>query len=107
MTEDPSAFLIVLRRKANELIAILDRYEKSLSPSTVLNKEQIQQAFPEDLRNELTFETEDEAFIIRPKGFLGHDIFTKAFAIVADKLGGKYVSAGKDSHFRVPKKAQP
>jgi hypothetical protein len=59
--------------------------------------------FPKDLAELLTFEYTHECTIIRPRQYLGHENFRKIVAIVRDH-GGEYVSAGKNSHFRLPKK---
>jgi hypothetical protein len=40
--------------------------------------------------------------IVRPAHYLGSDNFAKIAAIVRN-LGGSYVSAGKNSHFEIPK----
>ena len=67
-----------------------------------LTVESVQQSFPEDLRNLLSFEEQDEFIVIKPKGFLGSENFARAAEVVKN-LGGDYISAGKASHFRVPK----
>ncbi len=48
----------------------------------------------------LTFTLEEDAVIIRPKGFLGSENFAAIAALTRD-IGGEYVSAGKESHFKV------
>jgi len=67
-----------------------------------LTVENVQQSFPEDLQNLLNFQEQDEFIVIKPKGFLGSENFART-AEVVKKLGGDYISAGKASHFRVPK----
>ncbi|MDI6813890.1 MAG: hypothetical protein QMD10_10165 [Desulfitobacteriaceae bacterium] len=57
---------------------------------------------PEDLAGLLSFEEQADAIIIRPKAFLGEKNFAKIAAVVK-KHGGEYISAGKESHFRIPK----
>jgi hypothetical protein len=57
--------------------------------------------FPEDLRKLLAFEERDGFLVIKPKGFLGAEVFAKV-AEVIKSYNGEYVSAGKSSHFRVP-----
>ncbi len=59
--------------------------------------------FPEDLESLLSFEEKDDYIIIKPRQFLGSDNFSKIASRVRDS-GGDYVSAGKASHFRIPKK---
>ena len=50
----------------------------------------------------LNFEEKEEYIIIKPRQFLGADNFAKIASVVRE-LNGDYISAGKDSHFRVPK----
>jgi hypothetical protein len=63
--------------------------------------ETIQNAFPPELKELLTFEQNNQAIIIRPRGFLGNENFCEIAKIVKAH-SGEYVSAGKNSHFRVP-----
>jgi hypothetical protein len=53
----------------------------------------------------LYFEETDEHVLVKPRLFLGSDNFRRIANIIRDQLGGEYVSAGKDSHFRISKKA--
>jgi hypothetical protein len=62
----------------------------------------IKVAFPEDLEAMLTFEDKGDSIRIKPRQFLGSENFAKIAAVVRG-LSGEYVSAGKDSHFRVAK----
>jgi hypothetical protein len=68
--------------------------------------EDIKMMFPEDLEDLLSFEEKDEYVVIKPRQFLGSDNFSKIASAVRS-MGGDYVSAGKASHFRVPKKREP
>ena len=63
----------------------------------------IRMSFPEELEARLSFEEKGDYLIIKPKQFLGSEIFAKIASAVRG-MGGEYISAGKDSHFRVPKK---
>jgi hypothetical protein len=65
--------------------------------------EDVKMMFPEDLENLLSFEEKDEYIIVKPRQFLGSENFSKIASVVRG-AGGDYVSAGKASHFRVPKK---
>jgi hypothetical protein len=65
--------------------------------------EDIKMMLPEDLENLLSFEEKVEYIIIKPRQFLGSENFSKIASIVRG-IGGDYVSAGKESHFRVPRK---
>ena len=63
----------------------------------------IRMSFPEELESRLSFEETGDYIIIKPKQFLGSENFAKIASAVRG-MGGEYISAGKDSHFRVPKK---
>ena len=64
--------------------------------------EDVRMMFPEDLENMLNFEEKQDYIMIKPRQFLGSDNFAKIASIIRG-IGGDYVSAGKGSHFRVPK----
>jgi len=64
----------------------------------------VQRFFPQDLVSMLYFEETSEHVLIRPRQYLGSENFAKIAVIVRDQLGGEYISAGKESHFRVPRK---
>jgi hypothetical protein len=65
--------------------------------------EDIRMTFPEDLDNLLTFEEKTDYIMIKPRQFLGSENFAKVASAVRG-MGGEYISAGKDSHFRIYKK---
>jgi hypothetical protein len=60
--------------------------------------------FPQELEQLLIFEETTEYTVIRPRQYLGKENFARIAAIVKDQ-GGEYISAGKQSHFRISKKA--
>ncbi len=64
----------------------------------------IRTMFSPDLTNLLIFEDKGEYVMIKPKQFLGSENFAKIASTVRS-VGGEYVSAGRDSHFRVYKKS--
>jgi response regulator of citrate/malate metabolism len=68
--------------------------------------EDVKMMFSEDLENLLTFEEREDYIMIKPRQFLGSENFSKIASTIRG-IGGEYVSAGKASHFRVPKKAAP
>jgi hypothetical protein len=59
-------------------------------------------ALPEDLEALLSFQEKEDYIMVKPRRFLGSENFAKIASAVRG-LGGEYISAGKDSHFRVPK----
>ena len=62
----------------------------------------VKQAFSSELVGMLLFEESGTFLIVKPRRFLGSDNFAKIASIVRD-LGGEYISAGRNSHFKVPK----
>ena len=65
--------------------------------------EDIRMSFPQELESLLSIEERNEYIIIKPRQFLGSENFAKIASAVRG-MGGEYISAGKDSHFRVPKR---
>jgi len=62
---------------------------------------QVEALFPEALRSLLLFEQQGDYVIIKPRQFLGTENFSDIARIVQGNKGD-YVSAGKESHFRIP-----
>ena len=54
-----------------------------------------------DYAQDLTFEEAFGFILVKPRAYLGSERFGKIAALVRD-ADGEYVSAGKDSHFRLP-----
>jgi hypothetical protein len=81
------------------------------TPATVSNEihekkksvDDVRVAFPEDLEALLSFQEKGDYIMVKPRQFLGSENFAKIASAVRG-LGGEYISAGKNSHFRVPKK---
>lgn len=71
-------------------------------PERIAAIEDARTLFPRDLEEMLEFEEKEEFIVIRPRRYLGSDNFAKIASIVRD-AGGEYISAGKESHFRLPK----
>lgn len=61
--------------------------------------------FPKELEDMLFFEDKGEYIEIKPRRFLGSENFAK-IASVIHSAGGEYISAGRDSHFKVPKETR-
>jgi hypothetical protein len=62
----------------------------------------IRTVFPKELESMLFFEDAGSYIMIKPRQYLGSENFAKIASLVRGE-GGEYVSAGKESHFRVPK----
>ncbi len=67
------------------------------------NIEDIRMMFPQELDTMLAFEDKGDYIMIKPKQFLGSENFAKIASTIRG-IGGEYISAGRDSHFRVYKK---
>jgi len=87
-------FLVAVRNELDQLI-------RKFTPKTL---EQLKEAIPKELVDILTFEEKEGCFIVQPKGYLGSENFVKLLDCIK-QFGGEYVSAGKNSHFRVLKGA--
>jgi len=103
-TSEPSRILPQPKTSQQTIIA----GEPSASPSplsSIQSVEDVQKVFPQDLLSMLYFEEKDDQVVIKPRAFLGSDNFRRIASIVRDQMNGEYVSAGKDSHFRIMKRA--
>jgi hypothetical protein len=63
---------------------------------------QMKRLFPRDLGDMLTFQEDNKYVLIKPRRYLGADNFSKIASIIRE-AGGEYISAGKESHFRIQK----
>ena len=67
--------------------------------------ERAKKMFPNEIIDKLEFEVSNQNLIVKPKGYLGSKLFSELADIARNKLGGEYISAGKDSHFKIPLEA--
>ncbi|MCK4477316.1 hypothetical protein KAU88_02165 [Candidatus Bathyarchaeota archaeon] len=80
----------------------------SAAPSVLTPKpvekgiEDVRMMFTKELEAMLIFEDKGDFIKVTPRQFLGSDNFAKIASTIRE-AGGEYISAGKDSHFRVPK----
>jgi len=81
-------------------VSVSKPFQEKPSPRKTLTE--VQNVFPQGLRDLLSFQENASAFIIKPRQFLGSENFAKAVEVVK-ALGGSYISRGKESHFEVPK----
>jgi hypothetical protein len=100
--------LETLQKEVSELKVQMRASEKPVNPKgPALATNAVEAAkllFPEDTEKMLIFEDKGDYVMIKPKQFLGSDNFGK-IAQTVRSAGGEYISAGRDSQFRVyPKK---
>jgi hypothetical protein len=120
LVERVDEILVVLSRIAEDLRTVSASIKSMVgsqvtqpatqTPATVSHEihekktiEDIRIAFPEDLEKLLSFEEKGDYIMVKPRQFLGSENFAKIASAVRG-MGGEYISAGKESHFRVPKK---
>lgn len=105
--------LIVLKQVIEDLKHVstsLKSITPSIEPSTTKPPsgqreiiDDVKMMFPEELKKLLSFEEVEDHIVIKPRQFLGSENFASIASTVRD-MGGDYISAGKESHFRVPRK---
>ena len=102
MDREFEKLLADVSRSLKELAELIDRYlEKSMPVEARL--EMLKEKFPENLKRLVTFEAVDNRIVVKPRGYLGNENFKQVAEIIRD-AGGEYVSAGKESHFLIPKR---
>ena len=93
-----------LRSIAVSQISIpVEQHQAVVSHEGQKSLEDLRMSFPEELEGLLNFEDRTDYIMIKPRQFLGSENFARIASTVRG-LGGEYISAGKDSHFRVYKK---
>jgi hypothetical protein len=93
--------LNIISRDLVEVSKVLKTFKvQATVPRRVQAIEAVQVLFPEDLKEMLEFEEMEKYIVIRPRGYLGSENFSKIASIIRD-AGGEYISAGKESHFRI------
>jgi hypothetical protein len=112
-----------LHEKLNNIISALEKEQAPKTPTTQPpqlqpqpqpkqpeatkkqdNKtiEQVRMLFSEELDELLSYEDKGDYIRIQPKRFLGAENFARIANVVRNNAG-EYISAGKDSHFRICK----
>jgi hypothetical protein len=92
-------------KSAQQTIKVEGAPASPVVPTKISSAEDVQAAFPSEMTEMLNFEVVDDYVLVKPRAYLGSDNFRQIASIVRDQLGGEYVSAGKDSHFRIPKRS--
>lgn len=79
------------------------RKGKETKKATSHEIEAVKAKFSAELAELLTFTVEGQFVVLKPRKFLGSENFGKIAAVVRSS-DGEYISKGKDSHFRIPRK---
>jgi SepF-like predicted cell division protein (DUF552 family) len=111
--EDLEGIIYGMRQKIYQLHGVVEysepKSEAAPTPTpikTTHNKaiDAARWLFPEEIEAKLNFEEKGNDIIIKLKEFLrDKDTFAKIAGTIKEN-GGEYISAGKDTHFRLPKK---
>ncbi|MDH5439098.1 MAG: hypothetical protein OEZ48_09550 [Candidatus Bathyarchaeota archaeon] len=67
--------------------------------------DRLRDSFSDEWQQRLEFTSNEKYFKVKPKHYLGSDKFGELASVIRN-LGGEYVSADKDSHFRIPIKGK-
>ncbi len=104
LIEDPAELEVAKANLTGLIDGWLSKPKLAPQPKKALTVEEVEKAFPQELKALLTFTVSDDGSItVTPRQFLGAENFAK-IADVVRSLGGEYVSAGKNSHFKIPPK---
>lgn len=93
--------LIAIRNAHVAIVEAFNAYLEAKAPPEVKAEDPLS-LFPEDLRGLLAVEDAGDRWRIMPKKYLGSEAFSKVVVIVRQNKGD-YVSAGRESHFVIPK----
>ena len=110
LSEDLNEISKTLRTTVNSSVSepqqtiTFDEPSFSLEAGQTLTVENVQKVFPQDLGRMLYFEVTEDYVIIKPRQYLGSENFAKIATVIRDRLNGEYVSQGRESHFRIPRK---
>jgi len=66
--------------------------------------EDVRMMFTKELEELLDFEEKEDYIRVKPRKYLGSDNFAKIASTIRG-AGGEYISAGRESHFRIPKQS--
>ena len=97
LPESPSSPISIQSSIAPEASQLAESREEEITI------EKVQGLFPPDLASLLYFEDADEYIIVKPRQYLGPDNFRRIASIIRNQMSGEYISAGRNSHFRIPK----
>jgi hypothetical protein len=81
---------------------VLERAIDTKPRSTGMGIDDVRMMFSKELEELLEFKEMESYIRVKPLKYLGSDNFAK-IATKIREAGGEYVSAGRESHFRIPK----
>ena len=66
--------------------------------------ETVREMLPEKLRGAVSLNEVEDYVIVNLRRHLNSETFKMIAAVAIDRLGGEYVSSGKEGYFRIPRK---
>jgi len=100
---DPKTFYIERYRElADQLMEVSNILLEKELKMKVSSKNDVVEKIPVEQRELLDIEEDGDFIFVRPRQFLGAENF-RIIASVIQEFGGEYISAGRDSHFRIKK----
>lgn len=81
-------------------VTIGRKQRRKKTKTTSPDIEAVKAKFPSELAELLTFTVEEQFVVLKPRKFLGSENFAK-IAVIVRSSGGEYISAGKNSHFKI------
>ena len=78
------------------------KVEEVTSRSVKMGIDDVRMMFSKELEELLEFKDMENYIRVKPLKYLGSDNFAKIASTIRE-AGGEYISAGRDSHFRIPK----
>jgi len=104
---DFSAIAVALETSNTLLDSIMKFLDQKLTTTAQMQPasdilQKIRDLFPKNLEEMLSFEEAGEYVVVKPRQYLGKNNFGHIAAIIRE-AGGEYVSAGKQSHFKIRK----
>ena len=80
-------------------------HESANQTETVtITAKDIEQVLPDQYVKLLTIKEHESSIWLIPECYLGKEKFKEILGYVKEKLGGRYVSKGKESYFEIPKR---
>ncbi|MCD6240919.1 hypothetical protein J7K27_05295 [Candidatus Bathyarchaeota archaeon] len=80
-------------------------YETDSQTETVtITAKDVEEVLPDQYVKLLTIKEHESSIWLIPECYLGKEKFKEILGYVKEKLGGRYVSKGKESYFEIPKR---
>ena len=99
--------LKVLKLIVEDLAEVRDALKSAVGGAELPQKttiETAQEMLPEKLQGAVSLNEVEDYVIVNLRRHLNSETFKMIAAVAIDRLGGEYVSSGKEGYFRIPRK---